>query len=217
MTTAIVPANELGLIPQEQSDFAVVVASNTKFPPYVKLYGAQTEEVKDGSFPMGHFGLIFGQEPPVDIGKEFDCVPLAWRPKAVRLEPQTIIFDQKHAEYAAIRDDAEAAKGQMIGCMHGPEFLLWIPAQQELALYHLCSATARREAANFNKFLLKPISVKSKLIKNKKFSWHGPTVLSCSTPLDSVPLTADNRKVVEVFQNPKNVIPEVAQEDSRSR
>ena len=217
MTTALTTGSsyaDLGLSPPTPEDRSVALAAaSSKFPPYMQLYGANSNLVKENSEWMGCFGLVYSGNdgPSVNLGKSFDCVVLAARPKAMRLNPLTVVFQIDHPEYLKIKAECDnAPKGEMVGCFHGPEFLIWVPAQKVFVLYHCSNKTSRKEAGNLHAKMLQPITLKSKLIKAPKFSWHGPQCLACDTPLDPPEVNEENREIITRFNERVATLPEIS-------
>ena len=174
----------------------------------IQLFGATSSLVKQSKFPMAHWGYVADKENPIDLGGQFDCLVLALRGCAARLtsDPVITVYDVNHPEYAKIRDESEI---QDSGCVYGPEFLIYIPAIEQYATYHMNNATARRESPKMKALLGKAATVKAKFIEGKKHSWHGPDVLPCSTLLNP-PEEAKLLETVKKFVNPEVKVVESA-------
>lgn len=179
----------------------------------LQLFGASNEIVKEGKFPMGHFGIVDGSEI-VDIGERFNCLVIDWRPKAMRIgDPITILYDFENAEFKKIVEESEVKDS---GCMYGIEFLLFIPNHGFIP-YFLCSASTRYEAGAFRANLGKVIELKSIFVKSAKFSWHAPKVIASNIPLEKMPSQEEIEAELKDFRNPESVIAERATEDERTR
>ena len=168
----------------------------------IQLFGAGSTLVKQGKFPMAHWGYVADKENPIDLGGQFDCLVLALRGCAARLtsDPVITVYDVNHPEYAKIREESEI---QDSGCVYGPEFLIYIPAIEQYATYHMNNPTARRESPKLKALIGKAATIKAKFIETKKYSWHGPEVSPCSAPLN----TPEQAKLIETVN--KFVKPEV--------
>jgi hypothetical protein len=77
---------------------------------------------------------------------------------------------------------ASDAMGVNSGCMFGPEFLVYFPAEQQFATLFLGSKSGRRQAGAFTAMLGKSVKLNSELVKNAKGSWYVPKVAESATP-----------------------------------
>lgn len=175
------------------------VSTSGKWLPRVQLFGRTSNEVAEEKIKAGNHGLVTGKTL-VDLGGEFDCLPVAFRPKAMDLSGDNIItvYDHQSAEFKRIAVQSEVKESQ---CMYGPEFLIWVPKQQKWATYFCSNKTSRRAAPDFKELLTLPATVRSTLIKTTKYMWHGPVFLPCSTPFD-LPTDESLAEEVEKFNNP---------------
>lgn len=200
----------------EKTDLAEFkeVSSPSSFLPYVQLLGSNSEKVKDGSFPIGHFALCENQQL-VDLGDEFITILLAWRPKAMRFGEEPIsVHDPNDPEFQRIK--AEALGPNSEGTGFGPEFLLWVPDYERYATYFLGNKTGRREAGNVQTFMGQACKLKSHLIKTKKYSWHGPQVAEFAGNV-KVPDWTEAEEIVNIFKNPPKSDVESVDAPSRER
>jgi len=179
------------------------VSSSGKYLPRLQMFGGNSGQVKEGKIGMAHYGLVSGKDSLQDLGKEVDCLPIVWRPKAMDISGESIItvFDHTDAEFKRIQERSEIKDS---GCMFGPEFLLWIPAVKKFATLYMANKTARREAPAIRDRLhpeRKPTTLAVQFIKTTKYSWHGIVCKPCSTPFD-MPLDEAIDEEAERFQNP---------------
>ncbi len=192
-------------VPQKHDDKVFnELAKAGEWLPRIQLFGGNSKEVKRGTFAMGHYGLVRSKDSIEDIGAQFDCVVCAWHPKAMRIiqgESIDNYYDPTKAEFHKIVADSEIEDS---GCMYGPEFLVWLPQQSLFALFYFSNKTMRRESPNMRQLLLKAATVKAHLIETKKYSWHGPVVLACTTPITNEPAIEELTKVVTTFTNSKD-------------
>jgi hypothetical protein len=190
-------------LPNKYEDKFSDMAKGGDYLPRVQLFGSNSDLVKQGKFPMAHYGLVRSKDVLIDIGDAFDSVPVSWRPKAMRIGADEVLnyFDSERDEFKKIMEESE---GKDSGCMYGPEFLIWLPNQKEFATFFFGNPTMRREAPNFKALMGKAATCKVKFIQTKQYSWHGPTCMACSTPLAAVPEEDKLIKEVERFQNPKD-------------
>jgi len=200
---SLIPIGNLSLPATTQDpSFLKTIESGNKFLPRVQLYGGNSEVVKGGEFPIGTFGLTKSKDSIVELGKAFDCLPLSWRYKAVRISPDdnhVSIFNPANPEFAVIQ--AEAAEKGMTGSMCGIEFLLYLFDIKQYATYYFSSASALREAPTLRSLIGQVATIKAKFIKKPKFSWHAPEVVTCSAPYEA-PAAEDYMAELTKFNNP---------------
>ncbi len=196
------------------------VSTSGKYLPRLQMYGSKSEQVTAGKIPMAHYGLVSGKDNIQDLGGSVNCIPIAWRPKAMDVGGDEIItvFDHLDSEFKRIQADSEVANS---GCMFGPEYLVWIPSARKFATLFMSSKTARREAPAIKERLGRPTTLVVELIKTKKFSWHGIVCQPCSTPFD-LPDDEIVDEEVEKFNNPpksevEKVKPDAAATSARPR
>lgn len=186
------------------------LASSARFLPRLQLFGANSTLVKEGAIPMAHFGLVKGKgkDKLVDMGKNVPMFVLAFRAKSLLIDSKTdtvkSYFDRTSKEFLAIRDLVPVKDS---GAMVGPEFLIFIPGTG-FALFFMATKTALNEAENVKGMIGKPATLCSKLIKTKKYTWHGPEILPSSVPLEQPDSVALQAVLIE-FRNPKDTVDEV--------
>ncbi len=199
------------------------VAKQSAFLARVQLYGSNSNLVKRGKFPIGHYGLVRSKDNVVDLTNEFNCLVLAWRPKALKIDG-----DDTKAWYnpqsAAFKDVVEASKVNGNGNMYGPEFLIYLPGQREFVTFFFGNPTFRRSAPLLKGLMNKAATVGCELIEKKKFSWHGPTITQCTAPLALPTEDAEKAEFVtklkderDKFNNPPEEEVEVVATDDNQR
>lgn len=205
--------NNPALAKYSEDDFNAVAVS-ADFLPRFQLFGSNSEACKEGKIGIGHYGLVVGDDI-VDLGKEIDVYVVTWRPKALEMADDAIlaVHDPKSPDFERIKKLAGVKDS---GCMYGPEFLLYVPSQEKFATFFAGSKTSRRESKNIRTVLGCAATFKSHLIKTAKYSWHGPVVTPCSSPLDQ-PDEAELAEQVEKFSNPPAPKIETADTESRAR
>lgn len=194
--TALAPASKYS----SEETFALIVKSGD-YLPRCQLFGSNTNACKEGKIPIAHFGIVPNKETIIDIGERFDCAVLGWRPRAIRINGDSIdnYYDPKDKEFIKVQEESDVKDS---GCMFGPEFLLWIPAEKQFVLMHFNNKTARRVAPEMLGKVGKAATLKSKLIKTDKYTWHGPEILACTTPIAPLPTAEEVMAQVEKFNNP---------------
>jgi len=187
------------------------IAGSTGFKR-IQLYGKSSNIVGSGKFPMGHFGLVDGQEV-MDLGSQFDCIVIAWRPKAMRTgETIEILYDPTVPNFQKIVDESEIKDS---GCMFGIEYLLWLPEHGYLPFF-LNNKSSKYEAPAFKAMIGKAATVKSILIETKRYTWHAPKIIKCTVPFTALPTEDEVRKEITSFNNPQEDEAEMAAEAEKN-
>jgi hypothetical protein len=186
------------------------------FLPRLQLMTANTDKVKSGEFLANHYAIIKNQNYQ-DLGPEVDCLNLAFRPKALEIGEEVIItvFDVEDSEFARISE--KAGEPGLTGAMSGPEYLIYIPSIKEFATLFLGSKTARREAPNIQARITKGMTLKSKKITNKKYTWFSLIAVNCSTPFDLPNQKEMEEQVIKFNNPPKSEIETVSDDDDEKK
>jgi len=184
------------------------VLTASDYIPYIQLVGASSNLAKAGNFQIGHFGLFRGKEP-IDLGDSFTTVVLSWRPRAMEFGEDVIsIFNPENPEFIRIKT---AAQNNQQGYVFGPEYLMYLPDFDELAVYLYGNTSSQLEAPNVQAVLEKqnqvneyqPITIYSELVENRKRqSWHVPCSKPSETPLEKMVNPDVLKPVLEKFNNP---------------
>lgn len=194
-------------------DFSKVVTAG--YFPRLQLMTAKSDECIAQRFPVNHYAFIRDQEL-IDLGETVDCLPIAWRPKALDVSDRSqviSVYDPDSDEFKRIYAESGV---QDSGCMYGPEFLIWIPQIKQFGCLFMGSKSARRESGNIKTKLQSPITLKSKLIETAKYKWYSPVATICTTPfeLPTPEILLDN---VEKFNNPPESMVEKADTSQEER
>ena len=194
------------------SDVAATLAAN--YLSRLQMFGSKSDACAEGKIGIGRYGIV-RDDTIVDLGIEIEAVIISWRPKALQLEGFVTSFEPESDLYKKIK---ELSTVKDSGCMHGPEFLLWIPDQDQFVTYHMSSKTARRESKKMEPLIGKAATFRCKLIDPpaSRFKWHGPVVTGCSTQLE-VPPVEEIEEQVKRFQNPPKQEVELAKDDDSGR
>lgn len=208
----LIPAESVGdLMPAMDDKQLAAVSSSGDFLPRLQLFGSNSDACKKSQIGIAHYGLVTGKDTIEDLGKEVDVIIIGGRPKALRIcDDGTIItkFDPNDDEFKKIMDDSNVANS---GCMYGPEFVVFVPAAARFATFFMSSKTARRQAGAVHARLRKAATLKAEFIETKKYSWHGPVCVPCSTPL-AAPAPEDIAAAVKKFMSAKESSIETAPE-----
>jgi len=214
MSTALIPAELLGQSKYSTQKAMTEVSSVGDYLPRIQIMGSMSDPVKEGKFPMGHFALIRNKVNE-DIGDEFNCLLLGWRPKAMQFSPELLsVYNPDSDLFKQIKTRAQAPNA---GCGYGPEYLLWLPDSLTLATFFFGNATGRNEAPNINTYLPQnggsgACTFKSVLIKNekKRQSWHGAKAFECGVDITPPEDWAAIGLEINKFNNPVEKVTEAA-------
>jgi len=213
----LIPIEGLGLKPLDGGDIEVLTRTSA-YLPQIRVYGASNDVVKAGEFPMGHFGLYFSKDNLVDLTEQFDCLVIYARPRACIIGGDTPVnfYDTSTPEFKEVQ--AKAMSKQNQGFLCGLEYLTWIPSVSKFALLLMGNPTLRRESEKVKALIGKAATLKIRFIKSKAgYSWHGATVMPCTTPMGNLPDTEDIKKELEKFNSPEDSKVELAEEEERKR
>ena len=208
--------------PVVQDDASISSLTKTAdYLPQIRIYGSEATIVKEGKFPMGHLGCYFTQDNIADLDTQFDCLVIAYRPRASLFGgDQPISYYGKVVDGEWTYSDSfistkERAMAKEQSYLVGLEFLFWVPSIKTFALFFMGNPTLRRESPNLKALVEKAATLKIKLIKTSKHTWHGVEVLNCKVPFDLPDSEALNQEVAK-FYNPVDSSVEVVADQSGS-
>jgi hypothetical protein len=209
----LLPLDQLG-VTTEMSTQVESLTKSSDFLPQIRVYGSESAIVKRGQFPMGHFGLYFSSERILDLGTQFDCVVVAFRPRTsiVSGDQPVSFYDVNSKEFQSMKDLALAREQ---GYLAGLEYLIWIPEVGKFGLFFMGNPTLRRESANVQAAVGKAVTLKIKLIETKQYTWHGAQCLRCDAQL-AIPSLDVLKTEVDKFKNPPTSVVEMA-DDTQGR
>jgi hypothetical protein len=218
----LIPQDALPLAQRDTSDINALTRTS-EFLPQLRIYGSEATIVKEGKFPMGHFGLYFSPESIIDLGSQFDCLVVDWRPRASIVSGDTPIsffgkFNEETNTWEYSKEFVEIknrAMGKEKGYLVGLEYLVWVPSVNKFGLFLMGNPTLRRESANVKALVRKAATFEVKLIKTTQYTWHGCVVYSCTTPFD-IPDMETIAEEVSKFRQPQDSQVEMADEGSGS-
>lgn len=179
--------------------------------------------INKGLVTPGTWGIPEGDDRITVIGPTVDCIPLARRPKAIDLSDVEAIvtnYDMESEEFQRIRDQSFQ---QDSGCMFGPSFLVYERSTGRFLEWFCGTKSTRAEANKIYPFLTLskadidarglvdtephgplPFTMSVKLIEKRRYSWHAPVVVRCSTPFTKAPKTEKVIFEMERFLNPQD-------------
>jgi hypothetical protein len=200
MTDSLIPMDDLGVTAQKDDNFDSLVESRS-YLQRVQLYGSNSKDVKKDLIQQGRFGIPRSKTQIDDIGKEFHCIPLGYRYKALDTSGDPIIQTYE-AESDVFKEIKEKSFVQDSGCLFGIEFLIWMPEQKEFMVFYLSSKSARPEAKPLRNLISKAACIKSDLVEGKKYSWHVPVVTASDVAIKDLPNPDEMKAVLDKFNNP---------------
>lgn len=189
--------------------------------PYLSILDGNSAAVKNSEQPIGTFAFTQNRKL-INLGKEFNCLLLAWRPKAmIFLSPPTAFYDPASEDFKQIEataDQKNSNKG------YGPELLLWLPDHEIFISYFLGNKTGRNEAPNMialinqksyraklNTHLIKAMVLDKDTGQKIERTWFGPQVNTTDVAIKMPPgdqLVAELKK----FNNPPKATQELDNE-----
>jgi hypothetical protein len=187
-----------------------------KYLSRLQLMTSNSAVCKEGKFAVNHYAVIRDQNF-LDAGTEVTVLVIAWRPKAIEMGAEVIsVFDPNHAEFKRIQEASGEKDSQ---CMFGPEFLLWLPEQDQFVTFFMGSKSARREAPNLRAYerMQTGAVLKAKKITTPKYTWFAPIVERCTVPFD-LPEAKDIAEQYNTFIKPEaRIIEKVDEADASAR
>lgn len=234
--TALIPAFENLPSTQLGSDVGFDnLAKGGDFLGRLQLYSKGSAINKELIAP-GHWGIPEGDDQITDLGKTVDLIPLARRPKAIDLSDIDAIITNYDMESDEFERIVTASGQQNSGCMYGTSFLVYERTTGRFLEYFCGTKSTRSESKKIFPFLnttaedIKkrnlnvephgplPFRMNVKLVEKKKWSWHAPVVVKCSTPFANLPNRDQVVREMERFLNPSDSgIEKVADSDDGGR
>jgi len=195
---------EVGVSKYGTDDAFSELATASNFLPRLQLFGANSDLVKKGKFPMAHWGLVTQKDQADDLGETVDLIPVTWRPKAMRIDGgeggnPIAFYNPKSPEFVQVQQDSEKPNS---GCMFGLEFLCYVPSVRRFASYFMSSKTSRRQAPEMRALLRQGATLKITLIETSQYSWHGPIVTKFHGTFSDLPSKEEFVKQADAFNNP---------------
>ena len=192
--------------------------------------------VTKGLISAGTFGIPVSDDEITNLGKSVDLVPFARRAKALDMSDREAIVTNYDMESDEFQRIAAASLETDSGCMYGVSFLVWERATNRFLEWFCGTKSTRSEAKKIYPFLPLlagdiearglvgvgehgplPFTMKNKLVEKKKWKWHAPIVMKCSTPFKRMPSEALVVKEMERFLNPPASIEKVPEEKKGKR
>lgn len=212
-----IPQNQLA-VNTDDSIFKEL-AGSAAYLPRIQLFGSSSGLVKQGKFPMAHWGLVKGKDDVTDLGNDVDVIPIAWRPKAMDVGGDEPLSYHKpdSKEFQSIREKSDIPNSN---CMFGIEFLVWLPESDCFVTYFAANFGGKQEAANIRNNIGNGLTFKVKYVDRKKNPFHAPVVTMCATPISNLPDETVLADTLNNFNNPKDSEVKVASQaetDATSR
>lgn len=176
MSNELVPvtADNLPANPFEDSNLEGLLGSD--YFQRLQLMTSNTDLVKAGEFaPVNNFALI-RDKSAVDVGKEVEAIPLAYRPKAVQTKSDPVITSYKRDSEVFIETKALSERDPQSGALFGLEYLLYLPDLDEYCTFFMSTKSMRRESPNIKSNMMNVIMISSYLAQNANYKWQTPKV-----------------------------------------
>lgn len=189
--------------------------------------------INRGKVTPGTWGIPDGEEVVV-LGKTVDCIPYARRPKAIDLSDTEAIVTNYEMESDEFKRIAAESMQQDSGCMYGPSFLIYERSTGRFLEWFCGTKSTRSEAKKIYPFLILrdediverglegveahgplPFTMENRLVEKKRYSWHVPVVIRCSTPFTREPTVEKIVFEMKRFLNPTDAgVEKVDEKDS---
>ena len=215
----VVPENTSLVATKYTEDEIASVAAASDYFKRLQLMSSNSEAVKEGKIPMGHYAFVTDKETMKDLGNEIDILVCGMRLKAMQITDDNDVinvYDLKDPDFERIRTLSGEKDS---GCLCGLDFLIWLPTEQEFVTFYMASKSAKREAPSLRSRMDEsankpgPATLTVKLAKNKKYSWHVTVVQDCTVEFN-LPSTEQFISALGKFQNPPKPESEVVVEES---
>lgn len=183
----------------------------------------------------GTWGIPEGDDEITVLSKSVDVVPFARRAKAIDMSDREAIvtnYDMTSDEFKRIE---ATSLEQDSGCMYGVSFLVYERTSGRFLEYFCGTKSTRSEAKKIYPYLpLMPADIEArklsaephgpipftmniKLVERKKWRWHAPVVVKCSTPFERIPEEAAIIREMTRFLNPAAGVEKVSKEEAGER
>ena len=192
-----------GLAPVSQDDISGLIGAGSILPR-VQLMAFTSGPVQDGLIQPGHYALI-GDGVIVDLGTSFECIPLDFRPKAMRTNDDGVLvsWDKGTPLWCSIADCADSPSQEVrSGNMYGLDFLIWLP-ENGFVSYYAGSKTSRRAASRLVGLTKerRPTHFESELITKGKLKWYGPKHAPSEVPFAVLPDLEKANEALAIFRD----------------
>ena len=224
------PSTQIG----NDSAFDEISKGSQEFLPRLQLY-TKGSAIDKGLIAPGRWGIPDGDEV-TDLGPSVDILPLARRPKAIDLSDTEAIVTNYDVKSETFKEIMERSLETNSGCMYGPSFLVWERSSGQFLEFFCGAKSTRSEAKKVYPALpvteadikargLKgvqahgpvPLTMRTKLVQKKSWSWHVPVIGKCSTPFENLPTNEVIVKEIQRFVNPSEDNVEKVNEEANRR
>jgi len=180
--------------------------------PFINLQGSNSDLVKLGKAERGTYILTYRKGEFIVLGKEFECIPIDARRKALDIQDKKKplwSYNPESEIFKTIKDQAESKVDAVKRSrLFGVELLLYLPdvetAEYRFATLFMGNASGRVEAPRFRPVMRKSALVKNVVAKNDKGIWEAIKVFSSSRQIEP-PTMADMQMAYDIFKNPKEM------------
>lgn len=226
------PSTQVG----NDSDYTNLAQAGT-FLSRLQLY-TKGKAVNNRKIGPGEWGIPEGSDEITRLGDSIDVLVMARRPKAIDIsdtEAIEVSYDPNSDLFKAIAGRSEEPNS---GCMYGPSFLVFERTTGRFLEYFCGTKSARAEAGKIYPFCpltpaqieqkkaqgvdvtnMKPhgplaMTLKTRLVETKMYSWHVAVILPCSTPFTNTPSPKEIIDQIARFVNVKDEATAVVAEET---
>lgn len=212
MTNELAPWEDQSGLPQKYDDKSFTdLTKLAAFIQRIQFMSPKSDICQTGKFPMNHYALVESKDNLVDIGEQVDCMPVAWRPKALEINGKEtlIVYDPESDDFRRIFEASQQSQSK--GFMCGPEFLLWVPSIRKFVTFFTGNKSTRIEATAIKNYIGKSATLRWRSAENRYGKWNTPAIQACSTPIDPPDLD-EYKEMLDRFNNPpKQTVETVAE------
>lgn len=217
MSNELVSYDDLGIPQPEESKQLTELSASTAYLPQLRVYGFEAAVVKEGLIPGGHLGLYYTKDKIIDLGEQTDVLVIHFRPRA-----SVMLSDEQPVNYYDMESDnfndvKKKGEEKVPGHQFGLEYLLYFATPKVFGMFFMGNPTLRRESDNVRSHVGKALTLKMKLIKTKKYTWHGCEAFGCDTPFDIPDKELMKETYNKFFANPKDSEVDLAESSDEDR
>src|SRR6185436_6827541 len=141
MRNALVDVNALPTNKYNDEKTCSELVTATTYLKRMQLYTASSAAITSGFIGSGRFGVPLAKDKIEDLGNSVDCLPVAWRFKAMKFGEAVIsVYNPQSKQFKDIQNTADEVPDS--GCSYGLEFLVWLPSLKQFVTYFMNSKTS---------------------------------------------------------------------------
>lgn len=225
MSNDLIPADVFAGLPSTQMGDDVQFQSLSQASEFLRRIQliSKGKYVDSRQCQGGDYAVIVDGETAKSLGDTIDVLVLARRPKALDMSDTEAVVQSYDPNSDLFKDIQARSAEQDSGCQYGVSFLIAERSTAQCYEFFCGSVSLRRETdaiwayspktkEQIEQFKLKgytpgqpkPLTLKSKNIRKKTYSWFVPVLQDCSTPFGKTQIPSPEviRKEMERFLNP---------------